>query len=228
MVDQIVRSSEQLDQMLELDQMNKMIYGDDLSLNSHYGDYIDWRDTFRTLGVLDHPVGQMILTSMKEKGMSATFDKMSPASRLAAVDKERSPYVRSSAKGVTSVAKSKDLALFFREDYGVLFAYGQTGSGKSTVAHRICQRFALGGNVWMYNCPPEKRSLFPQWYHHFDDLGKLSELPPGSIVIWDDATNKMSFIRTGDPMAEGAYTVTLRSGRCLGTAPGGRSRRVAR
>jgi len=194
---QVTQSSQELKRLLEQDMMSDMMFDDELSINSHYRDYVDLRDTFETLGVLDDPEVQAVLRSCKEIGMGSTFAEMEPASRLAAVNKEKSQYVRTSAKVPVSVAKSKELALFFAQEFGVVFVYGLVGSGKSALAHRLVQKFRKGDNAWMYACPREKQYLFPGSYRHFDDLEQLKSLPPGSVIIWDDATKDAWYLDFG-------------------------------
>ena len=186
--EQIVRSSDELKRLQAMDQMSELELDEEFSLNGNYRDWVNDSTTFKNLGIADRSLVKEIMLAQKMIGLDATFGDMDPAARLCAINKASSMFVKRKFKVPSTVANSRELDTIFLREYCILFVYGLVGSGKSATAHRIVDKYGLGDNVWMYNCPPRKRHLFPDWYNHFDDLEQLPRLPPGSIVIWDDAT----------------------------------------
>jgi len=186
--EQVVRSSDELKRLQAMDQMSELELDEEFSVNGNYRDWVNASTTFKNLKIDNRPLVKEIMLAQKMIGLGATFAEMDSAARLCAVNKATSQFVKRKFKVPSSVAKSRELDTIFLREYCILFVYGLVGSGKSATAHRIVDKYALGGNVWMYNCPRRKRHLFPDWYNHFDDLEQMSRLPPGSIIIWDDAT----------------------------------------
>ena len=192
--DLVTRSREELNDLHALNEASQFAFEEELTINDNYRDFVEWFQTFKSLGILHKKSVRDALESIKLMGVGATFSKLEPQIRLAAVNKLVSPFFQSQYKVPVSVAKSRELDTFFLRESGVMMVWGLTGTGKSATAHRIIEKYTLGDNIWMFNCPPNKRDLFPSHYNHFDDIELIKSLPPGSIILWDDATKDVWYM----------------------------------